>query len=141
MSVDPTNRASIRKAEKAARIAERERRDVIAALMQHVAGRKYIYEKLEGASIFKTTFSTNALQMAFNEGNRNAGLQLLVDLMAHCPDQYILMMREANDARSRSDTGTAEHNGSEDGDGSTEGPVNRYGNAGGGSVSSDGFVN
>ena len=122
MSVDPTNRASIRKAEKAARHAERERRDVIVNLMNSASGRRYIYNKLSDAMIFQTTFSTNALQMAFNEGNRNNGLKLLSDLMQHCPDQYILMMREEN-ARSTA----AEHDGGPNGDGRNQGRDDLYG--------------
>jgi hypothetical protein len=48
------------------------------------------------------------IAMAFKEGERNIGLQILRDLMRACPDMYVLMMREANErdtlSERRSDT-------------------------------------
>jgi hypothetical protein len=108
--VEPYNageRKSVRAAEKVARLAERERHEVIVALMAHAAGRRYVWDRLSAANIFTATFSTDALQMAFAEGNRNQGLQLLSDVMQACPDQFILAMREANERSIRTDPDTA----------------------------------
>ena len=51
--------------------------------------RRYVWEKLATAGIFQSTFSTDPLQMAFNEGQRNAGLVLLNDVIQYCPEQFI----------------------------------------------------
>jgi hypothetical protein len=50
--------------------------------------------------VFQTTFSIEALSMAFQEGERNIGLELLADLMAASPDMFIAMLREAQNERS-----------------------------------------
>ena len=91
---------AIRKAAKAAKQAEAERRVVIFGLMSNPAGRAFMHDRLTRCHIFESSFSTDALGMAFAEGERNVGLQDLVDVMAFAPDQYIQMMREANDRSS-----------------------------------------
>jgi hypothetical protein len=94
---------SIRRAAKAAKAAEGERQGVIFNLMSSPAGRTYMYDRLVRANIFSTTFTTNPYASAFNEGQRNLGLQDLNDIMQFAPDQYVQMMREANDRRSADD--------------------------------------
>jgi hypothetical protein len=68
---------------------------------------------LERTHCFGSSFGTNALAMAFAEGERNVGLQLLNDIMSVAPDQYVLMMREKNgrehaDARTLNGSGSAD---------------------------------
>ena len=123
-----SDRKAIRAAEKAAAIAERQHREVVIESMATPQRRRYVWEKLAAAGIFATTFSTDPLQMAFNEGQRNAGLILLNDVIENCPEQFILAMRESNERRSRSDTSgrdrtadTGERPSGEDGDGGIEG--------------------
>ena len=98
------DRKQIRAAEKAAAEADRERGEVIVALMSNKHGRRFVWDKLSDAHIFATTFSIDPIQMAFNEGQRNQGLALLDDIIRSCPDQFILAMREANGRRTESDT-------------------------------------
>jgi hypothetical protein len=118
-----SDRKSIRAAEKAAAIAERERAEVVVESMATGPRRKYVWDKLAAAGIFQSTFSTDPLQMAFNEGQRNQGLVLLNDVIQYCPEQFILAMRESNgrrdsDAASR-DNG--QRSGDQDGDGGDQG--------------------
>ena len=94
---DPTDRKHIKEAEKAARLAERERQDVVRALLQHPSGRAWYLSILERCHMFAASFSKNALEMAFAEGERNVGLQLLNDIMIACPERYVEMMRERNE--------------------------------------------
>ena len=101
------DRKQIRAAEKAAAIAERERGEVVVEMMATTPRRRYVWEKLAAAGIFSTTFSTDPVQMAFNEGQRNQGLVLLNDVIQYCPEQFILAMREANGRRTADDTITA----------------------------------
>jgi len=105
------HRPDVRKAEKAVKLAEANRRTVLVTLADSAIGREWLWAQLSAAHIFTTTFSPDSRHSAFLEGERNAGLRLLDEIMQHCPDQFIQMMREANDRRS-----TSEHTGSANGD-------------------------
>lgn len=63
-------------------------------LMSNKRGRRIVYRLLERAGVWRLSFNTNALQMAFNEGNRNEGLALFAKVMAFCPEQYAIMVKE-----------------------------------------------
>jgi len=117
-----SDRKQIRAAEKDAAIADRSRGEVIVSLMSTEPGRRYVWDKLAYAGIFATTFSTDPIQMAFNEGQRNQGLLFLNDVIEYCPDMYILAMREANGRRtSTSPRSAGERPDSEDADGGDSG--------------------
>ena len=62
--------------------------------MSNKRGRRVMYGLLERAGVWRLSFNTNALQMAFNEGNRNWGLSLTATVSEHCPEQYALMLKE-----------------------------------------------
>ena len=63
-------------------------------LMTNRRGRRVMHGILERAGIWRLSFHTNALQMAFNEGSRNEGLGLLAKLTEHCPELYAQMLKE-----------------------------------------------
>lgn len=117
------NRKDVQAAAKAARQAEVASAEVIRSLMTTTIGRAWILTKLESAHIFATSYSPDATQMAFNEGERNQGLLLLNDIMRTCPDEYVLMFRERNakdlahERHVASSTASSERSGSENGDG------------------------
>src|SRR6266702_1556336 len=94
---DASNRKDVRKAEKAARQQERTRQDIIKGIMSVAGGRSWMLDILESCHVFASSFSIDSSRMAFSEGERNVGLQLLNDIMAACPDQYVVMMRERNE--------------------------------------------
>ena len=71
----------------------------IRALMKLAAGRRVVWRLLEYAGVWRSVFNPEPLRMAFAEGQRNLGLQLLGWVMDECPDEYDLMMREARDER------------------------------------------
>ena len=102
---DASDRKQVRKAEKEARQSELVRADIVKGLMSQPLGRAYVYDRLATSHIFNSSFSTEPLRMAFSEGERNIGLQLLADLLAFCPHQFTLMLQERNaeDGRRRSD--------------------------------------
>ncbi len=122
MTYDASDRKSIRKAEKASRLADRARQEVIVNLMSTTFGRAWLWDILTSCHVFGQTFSPDPLMTAFAEGRRAVGLALLADVMSACPDQYITAAREAN-VRHNSDnrTADAEQPGSEDPDGGVEG--------------------
>ena len=98
------NRQDVRRLEKQAKIDEAARQQVVIDLMSSSPGRQWMHDRLSGCHLFSTSFSLTALETAFKEGERNQGLQLLTDVMAACPDQYVLMMREANVRNQLADT-------------------------------------
>ena len=109
MTYNAASRKDIRRAEKAALAADTTRRDVLCALMSHIGGRAFVHEQLVAAHVFVSSFTGDALTSAFAEGERNVGLRLYNAIMEACPDQFVQMMREANerdrtdDARSATD--------------------------------------
>jgi len=115
MVVNAADRKSIRAAEKASRLADRDRGDVIRNLMSTSSGRRYIWDKLTSSHIFATSYSSDPIAMAFAEGERNAGLLLLNDIIQWCPEQFILAMRESNERRIAADRiASAERSSDED---------------------------
>jgi hypothetical protein len=79
-------------------------------LMSQKRGRRMAWRFLDQAGVFRSSFSTNAMQMAFAEGNRNYGLRLLGLIHATCPEQYPAMMKEhANDGTNDDGNGRNDH--------------------------------
>lgn len=67
-------------------------------LMGNKRGRRVVRRQLEQARIYQTSFSGEAThQMAFNEGQRNAGLRLIALVTQHCAEQYALLLKEQSD--------------------------------------------
>ena len=73
--------------------AEREVED-LKWLMSNKRGRRFMFRLLERAGVWRSSFNTNALAMAFSEGTRNEGLKLTADLTTHCSDRYGEMLKE-----------------------------------------------
>ena len=74
----------------------RQRQDIedLKWLMSNKRGRRVVYSILERAGVWRLSFNTNALTMAFNEGARNEGLAMTAKLMTHAPESYALMLKE-----------------------------------------------
>nr|DAK35325.1 MAG TPA: hypothetical protein [Caudoviricetes sp.]DAN93740.1 MAG TPA: hypothetical protein [Caudoviricetes sp.] len=69
----------------------------IGLLMRQPYGRRVVWQMLEQAGVWRSSFNTEPLAMAFAEGRRNFGLWLLDLVVRECADEYELMMREARD--------------------------------------------
>jgi hypothetical protein len=80
----------------------------IDTLMSTPAGARFIWRLLTLSGIFRSSFSSDPLVMAMNEGQRNIGLRLLSDLTEACPDKYLNMMRTAK-ARKTKEEEDAQH--------------------------------
>lgn len=107
MSYDPTD---IRSQERAK--AEAEKRNKLAKdteasdvkwLMKGKQGRRIVWRLLEQAGVFRLSFNTNAMQMAFNEGTRNYGNRLLALIHSTCPELYPVMLNEATEREEKLD--------------------------------------
>src|SRR4051812_32278604 len=80
-----------------AQLAAQSEIEDIKWLMGSKRGRRIAHRLLESAGVFRISFHTNALQMAFNEGNRNQGNVLLALVTEHCPDKYAELLNEAKE--------------------------------------------
>ena len=70
--------------------------DDIQFVMGSEQGRRVIWSLLEKGQVFGACFNVDPHITAFNEGQRNLALVLLQRVMAHCPDQYLVMANEAS---------------------------------------------
>lgn len=71
--------------------------DDIRWLMGTEQGRRVMRKLLERTGVFRLSYTGNS-QTFFNEGQRNIGLPYFGMVTEHCPDEYILMMKEQNNA-------------------------------------------
>jgi hypothetical protein len=103
MRDDPTDLRAIEQEKREADARLRKIREVEVAdikwLMSSRVGRRILCRLVERAGHFRSTFDRNAMQMAFNEGNRNLGNQFLDEVMEHCPELYPVMLKEWKDDR------------------------------------------
>jgi hypothetical protein len=86
--------AAAEKATKAQLAAQTEIDDLLW-LMSDARGRRLVWRLLTRSGIYRTSFSTDALAMAFAEGRRNEGLVLLDEIVRHCPKRFSEMQTEA----------------------------------------------
>lgn len=71
----------------------------LCKVMSSKEGRRFMWRVLSEAGVYHSTFSNDAMQMAFNEGQRNTGLKHLSDMMSVCPQSYALMLEEQRKER------------------------------------------
>lgn len=68
-------------------------------VMGDPAGRRHIWRQLNRAGVYTPSYvAGDPYQTAFNEGQRNAGLRLLADVMEVAHAQYTQMLEEAKNA-------------------------------------------
>lgn len=63
-------------------------------LMSSKRGRRIVWRLLDQAGVFRLSFNTVAMQMAFAEGNRNYGNRILAMINSFCPELYPVMVKE-----------------------------------------------
>ena len=68
-------------------------------LMSNKRGRRIIWRLLDQAGVFRLSFNTNSMQMAFAEGNRNFGNRMLAMIHSLCPELYPQMVKEQSNDR------------------------------------------
>jgi hypothetical protein len=64
-------------------------------LMSSKRGRRIVWRLLDRAGVFRTSFSTNAMAMAFAEGQKNEGIRITGQIHSLCPELYPVMTKEA----------------------------------------------
>lgn len=109
---DPLNPSATEAGRKAKRdsawFEEQVAADDFKRLMSSRWGRRFVWSLLERAGVWRLSFSTNAMQTAFNEGRRNEGLSLVAAIHKLCPERYAEMLQEQkqHDNRNASDDRT-----------------------------------
>lgn len=68
-------------------------------LMSSPRGRRFLWRLLDISGPFRISFDTNAMKMAFAEGNRNLGNQIFNEIMTVCPELYPVMVKEQRNER------------------------------------------
>lgn len=74
--------------------AQRREREDLRYVLSTVQGRRFVWQQMEVGKIFHSSFSTDALVMAFKEGSRATAGQLFERIVADHLDAYLAMMRE-----------------------------------------------
>lgn len=64
-------------------------------LMSQPRGRRIAWGLLSRAGVFRISMTGNSWTF-FNEGKRSLGNELLADINDYCPEQYPVMVAEAN---------------------------------------------
>lgn len=96
MAYDANDEKQVKKARKEAEHGEALKLDEIRKVMQSSPGRQWMYGLLERCHCYSTSFIAGAPDAsAFREGERNIGLQLLIDIQNAAPDLYLTMIQEA----------------------------------------------
>jgi len=70
-------------------------------LMSLPAGARFIWRLLERAGVYRSSFSTDALIMAAQEGRRDIGLKLLAEILEACPEKYINLLKSSKERREK----------------------------------------
>jgi hypothetical protein len=71
--------------------------DAIKSVMAYRVGRRFVWALLSECGLLRTSFTGEALSMAFNEGQRNVAIRLMDQLDAICPDLVLTMTKEAKE--------------------------------------------
>ena len=88
--------------------------EALARLMDDPAGRRWVRNTLAACHVWDTSFATNAMRMAFLEGERNQGLRLQAEIAEAAPDQFIEMLKEHGSERQRGADGAGGNDDSAD---------------------------
>lgn len=75
----------------------------MAWLMSGPRGRRIVWRALERAGVFRTSYSSDALAMAFAEGARNEGLRLLAAVQ-HLPEYSLMAPENTTPAQAEQET-------------------------------------
>ena len=92
---DAGDRRHVERREKTAKTARLQRNEDFRWLMADPRGRRFVWDLLARAGLFRSSLAASPELTAFNEGRRDLGLGVLADLMRLCPEQYARMQAEA----------------------------------------------
>lgn len=82
-----------------ARAQRRVRLAPLGKLLSEPEGRAWLYDILTGCNVFGATLTPDALGLAYNEGRRSLGVQIMRDALDANFDGFHLMLKEELDER------------------------------------------
>lgn len=77
-----------------------EEMQALGRLLGEPAGRRWVWGLLSECHVWHTSMATNALRLAFLEGERSQGLRLLGDIQEANPAMFLQMLKEMSGERS-----------------------------------------
>ncbi|WP_454911127.1 Bbp19 family protein [Stutzerimonas chloritidismutans] len=92
------NEAAAKKAAVLDQLASKQADDDFLWLMNQRSGRRFVWDLLGRCNVFATSFNTHGGLMTLAEGKKQIGYQYLNKINQLCPDLYVVMMNEANEA-------------------------------------------
>lgn len=95
---DASDEESVRERNKSLKTYDGLRRDGLRHLVSAPNGRKWLYWLLELTHQGRISMHADAKMMGFLEGERNIGMQVMIDLLNHFPNEYQQMMKENQNA-------------------------------------------
>lgn len=78
-----------------AALGSEQRKEDVRALMAMASGRRVFWDVLARLNVFSDTAQTDLLRVGRFLGARSRGLELMAEIIETCPDEYLLMQREA----------------------------------------------
>lgn len=83
-----------------------EEMQALGRLLGDPAGRRWVWGLLSECHVWQTSMATNALRLAFLEGERSQGLRLLGEIQEANPAMFVQMMTEMTGERRGSGNGS-----------------------------------
>ena len=83
-----------KKLTEAQRRAHQKEIDDVRKILKTPEGRRYFWRKMDEYGIFRSSFNLNSNLSAFNEGQQNAGLDILRDISEADPSAFAKMQNE-----------------------------------------------
>lgn len=110
LDLDAQERTTAKAAEEERLAREKEQND-LRFVLGSKQGRRFMYRLLSGTGLYRLSMSlgnTDPLLTAFNEGQRNVGLQMLSEITEACPERYTEMLAEQKEAKEKHDNRNAD---------------------------------
>lgn len=87
--------------ERTARVKDRDKQDAedLRTVLSSPQGRRFIRGLLAECGEHRTSFHTNAIQMSFNEGQRNVGLKLKARIIQCAPETLLDVLQSGPDVK------------------------------------------
>jgi hypothetical protein len=96
---DPLDQAGQDKARNQSRTREKlaESTDIedVKWMMANPRGRRLVWHILDRANLFASSFNTNSMTMARDEGAKSEARRWQILTLCHCADLYTLMLKES----------------------------------------------
>lgn len=83
-------------ADDAKRVKLRQQRmlNAMKMIMASPDGRVWMWDFLSRCGLFRVSFTGNGNRDAFDNGMKNAGMPVFLDIQKHCMDDYLKMIKE-----------------------------------------------